>query len=121
MQNTMTNLEAGIGAPTASCEHVQMLARQIAHKFNPHKIILFGSYAYGVQHPFSDIDLLVILDKDQGCIDLEVEVALSVQHEFPMDILVRSPREVTARLQLGDPFFRDILERGLVLYERPCA
>jgi predicted nucleotidyltransferase len=121
MQNTMTALEAATGTQTASREDILTLAQQIANKFNPHKIVLFGSHARGAQHRFSDIDLLVILDKNQEDVDLEVEVALSVQHKFPMDILVRSPREVTRRLQLGDPFFRDILEQGVVLYERSSA
>jgi len=28
----------------------------------PHRVILFGSYAWGVPHADSDIDLVVILD-----------------------------------------------------------
>ena len=45
-------------------------ARQIAERFHPDKIILFGSYAYGQPHAESDVDLLVIMPTrnaiDQG-------------------------------------------------------
>jgi len=61
--------------------------------------------------------LLVILEKKPD--DIEIEVALSVPHKFPMDILVRSPQELADRLQLGDTFLRDIIEQGITLYERP--
>ena len=40
-------------------EEIEDVAHQIARKFNPQKIILFGSYARGDFHPYSDIDLLV--------------------------------------------------------------
>ncbi len=37
---------------------------------------------------------------------------------FPMDILVRTPREIAARLRMEDYFMREIYQRGKVLYER---
>ncbi len=36
-------------------------SREIAERFHPKKIILFGSYAYGTPHADSDVDLLVIM------------------------------------------------------------
>lgn len=38
-------------------------------------------------------------------------------HEWPVDLLVRSPEEIEARLSIGDPFFRKIMSRGIPLYE----
>jgi len=35
-----------------------------------------------------------------------------------MDILVRTPEEIQRRLNMGDYFIREVLERGRVLYER---
>lgn len=102
-----------------SQEEIRALADQIARKFNPHKIVLFGSYARGNYDPFSDVDLLVVLEKNQKGVDPEIEVALSVPHKFPMDILVRSPQELAARLKMGDTFLHDIITNGVVLYERP--
>ena len=41
---------------------INHLAEQISLLFQPQKIILFGSYAYGIPSPESDVDLLVIMD-----------------------------------------------------------
>jgi predicted nucleotidyltransferase len=36
-------------------------SRRVAKQFNPERIILFGSYAYGKPREDSDVDLLVVL------------------------------------------------------------
>lgn len=40
---------------------IDEVVRQIAEKFRPQKIILFGSYARGKPRPESDVDLLVVM------------------------------------------------------------
>ncbi len=40
------------------------LGNRIAKEFQPERIILFGSYAYGKPRPDSDVDLLVVLPFD---------------------------------------------------------
>jgi hypothetical protein len=35
-----------------------------------------------------------------------------------MDVIVRTPAEVVYRLKIGDPFFREVMNKGKVLYER---
>jgi predicted nucleotidyltransferase len=40
---------------------IRRYARQVAERFDPDKIILFGSYAYGKPTPDSDVDLLVVM------------------------------------------------------------
>src|SRR5438067_13220047 len=40
---------------------IRQYARQIVERFHPHRIILFGSYAYGTPTPDSDVDLLVVM------------------------------------------------------------
>jgi hypothetical protein len=37
---------------------IRRFARQVAERFEPEKIILFGSYAYGRPHADSDVDIL---------------------------------------------------------------
>jgi hypothetical protein len=39
---------------------IRRFARQVAERFQPEKIILFGSHAYGTPHADSDVDILVI-------------------------------------------------------------
>ena len=40
---------------------IRQFARAVAEKFEPDKIILFGSYAYGTPHEDSDVDILVVM------------------------------------------------------------
>ena len=40
---------------------IRDFARQVAERFHPEKIILFGSYAYGTPHVDSDVDILVVM------------------------------------------------------------
>src|SRR5258706_16379839 len=40
---------------------IRVYARQIAKRFQPDRIILFGSYACGTPHEDSDVDLLVVM------------------------------------------------------------
>jgi len=43
-----------------SMETIESIARQIAERFQPERVILFGSYAYGQPGSESDVDLLVV-------------------------------------------------------------
>ena len=45
-------------SPNIPLSAIRRYARQIAEKFQPDKIILFGSYAYGQPHEWSDVDIL---------------------------------------------------------------
>jgi predicted nucleotidyltransferase len=40
---------------------IHRFARDVAERFKPEKIILFGSHAYGRPHKDSDVDILVIM------------------------------------------------------------
>lgn len=108
-------------APAISPDAIQAVADRIAQRFNPQKIILFGSHARGDSHACSDVDLLVVLDEWAAQDDPEIAVTLSIPHPFPMDILVKTSQQLAERLRMGDPFWREMLERGRVLYERPRA
>ncbi len=107
-----------VSARLVRMEEIKDKVLTIAEKFNPDKIILFGSYASGTAIPDSDVDLLVIMDTDQPARDLSVKISLLFKHSFPMDIIVRTPREIATRLAEGDFFLKEILENGKVLYER---
>jgi len=99
-------------------EKIMEKASAIVRNYQPEKIILFGSYSTGTQTPDSDVDLLVILETEQSIWDVSVEISLMLKHTFPMDIIVKTPKEVAKRLNYGDFFIKDILENGKVLYER---
>jgi len=98
-------------------EAILDVARRIATAFRPRRIILFGSYAYGEPTPDSDVDMLVIMDTALGETDQAVAIAQTVVHHFGLDLLVRTPTNLEQRLALGDPFLREAVDRGEVLYE----
>ena len=93
---------------------------RIVSKLRPEKIILFGSYAYGNPTPDSDVDLLVIMKTKAKEIDRYVAVSnLLYPRQFPVDILVKTPREIEVESRKKGHFFlREILTKGKVLYER---
>ena len=98
---------------------IHRVAETIAAKFDPEQIILFGSYAYGKPHPYSDVDLLVIMETQERPLSKQIEIARALSpHPFGMDILVRTPQDLQERIALGDFFLREIRDKGKVLYER---
>ncbi len=100
---------------------IRQAAQKIAEAAQPEKIILFGSYAYGHPTPDSDVDLLVIMDSEQSIHARSVQISeILYPRPFPVDIIVRTPAEVAERIALGDVFFREIMTKGKVLYERPA-
>jgi predicted nucleotidyltransferase len=96
------------------------MVQRIVVRFQPEKIILFGSYAYGKPHADSDVDLLVIMESDEEPAQRAIRVVpVARVPGVPMDMLVRTPAEIANRLALGDHFIKEILTKGRVLYERP--
>jgi predicted nucleotidyltransferase len=101
----------------ASMSAIRRYAHGIGQRFHPHKIILFGSYAYGTPHPDSDVDLLVIMPaRDE--LDEAFKIRLAMPAPFPLDLIVRRPRELALRLKEGESFSTEITRRGKVLYEK---
>ena len=99
---------------------IRRFARQVAEKFQPDKIILFGSYAYGTPHKDSDVDILVIMPAyNQG--SKARRICWEVPAPFPMDLIVRTPKELSWRLAEGDLFHTEIVSKGKVLYEKGHA
>ena len=96
---------------------IKKFSRQIGEQFGAEKVILFGSHAHGSVTADSDVDLLVIGPFKGRSVDKSVEIRMKLRPQFPVDILIRTPEKVQQRMQMGDCFIREILERGKVLYE----
>jgi predicted nucleotidyltransferase len=101
-----------------SREDIERVAREIAEKFDPERIILFGSYAYGDPTDDSDVDMLVVMETDERPTKAAVRLRTAIRPSFAWDLLVRHPAEIERRLRLGDWFLKRITEEGEVLYER---
>ena len=105
--------------PPVTRDQLQEVARRIKRVFDPQRILLFGSHAYGKPMPDSDVDLLVVMQSNERAAARSAAIAKTLLDiPFPMDIIVRTQDEIRHRLNIGDYFIREILERGEVLYER---
>lgn len=95
---------------------IDEVVRQIAEKFRPQKIILFGSYARGKPRPESDVDLLVIMDTPlkESRQSLKIRQHLGVM--FGIDLLVYTPKHLQERLDMNDWFIREVIDEGKILY-----
>lgn len=92
---------------------------RIAARIQSIKIILFGSYAHGNPTPDSDVDLLVIVDSEASPRERSWAVSrLLLPRPFPVDILVKTPQEIQKALDEGDFFIQEIINQGIVLYDR---
>jgi predicted nucleotidyltransferase len=100
-----------------SMKQIKAFSFRIAKAFNPHRIILFGSYADGKPTPDSDVDLLIIMPFKCRPEEKSVEIRMKARPEFPADILVRTPENIRKRLAMGDFFIQEIIRKGKVLYE----
>jgi predicted nucleotidyltransferase len=96
---------------------IKKFGRQIGEQFHAEKVILFGSYAHGDITADSDVDLLVIGPFKGRNVDKSVEIRMKLRPQFPVDILIRTPEKVQERVEMGDCFMREILEKGMVIYE----
>ncbi len=100
---------------------ISKLADRLKERYQPEKIILYGSYAYGTPDEASDIDLLIIKDTTDRPIDRRITVrrlVSDIRKKVPFSSLVLTPRELSCRLEIGDDFFIEIVKKGKVIYER---
>lgn len=97
---------------------IQKFVQQLVSKFNPEKIILFGSFAYGKPSKSSDIDLLVIMKTNLRPIEQEVAIRKAIGRNFPLDLIVFTPSQLREREKMGDFFIKTILQKGKILYEK---
>jgi uncharacterized protein len=108
-----------VGFPPVA-QTLPLAIERIVSELRPEKIILFGSYAYGNPTPDSDVDLLIVMKTRAKEIDRYVAVSnILYPRQFPVDILVKTPREIELESRKkGNFFMREILTKGKVLYER---
>src|SRR6266581_5849461 len=77
---------------------IRRFAHEVAEMFQPDKIILFGSYAYGTPHDDSDVDILVVVPA-RSQLSMAARIEIAIDPPFPLDIIVRTPKEMKWRLE----------------------
>ena len=96
------------------------IVRRIVAALDPERIILFGSYAGGVPHADSDVDLFVVMETELPPARRELEVCRLLRpRPFPVDIIVKTPAEYQRIIVDTADFFRDSILRGRILFALP--
>ncbi len=110
--------EASIAYLASADSPVAIMVDRIVRRFQPLRIILFGSRARGDAQPDSDVDLLVVFPQvaNKRSKAIEIRQALS---DLPVakDIIVSTPDEIARRGDLVGDVLRPALAEGKVLYE----
>src|SRR5213083_2554106 len=92
------------------------LTERIAREYEPDRIILFGSHAYGTPRWDSDVDLLVDMHFEGNPLLKASEMIHRFNPPFAVDLLIRTPEVIRQRLEWNDSFLREAIERGKVLH-----
>ncbi|HYV38759.1 MAG TPA: nucleotidyltransferase domain-containing protein [Gemmataceae bacterium] len=107
-------------SPNIPLAAIRRFARQIAKRFQPEKIILFGSYAYGKPHEDSDVDLMVIMPATDS-FNQALRIRRAFDRPFIYDLFVRTPNQIQRGLREDEWFICEIMQKGKVLYEASNA
>lgn len=88
-------------------------------KYNPEKIIIFGSYVRGEMDEYSDLDFVVIKKTKKRFIRRLIEVAKLIDNDLgQVDVFVYTPEEFQRMIEYENPFIEQVLKEGKVLYEK---
>ena len=99
---------------------VATMVDRIVARFQPSRVVLFGSRARGGATPSSDVDLLVVMgdapDKRRAAVEMR-----RLLGDLPVgkDIVVTTPDEIAGRGQVAGTVLHAALREGTVVYERP--
>ncbi len=90
----------------------------VVEYMHPERIILFGSFANGPIHEWSDLDLVVVAETDLPFYERLKQVILLVRAQVGIDVVVYTPHE-WEEMQRDRLFVRvEIAGKGRVIYER---
>lgn len=89
---------------------IKKYVKEISKHYNVQEVYLFGSYAKGTNNKDSDIDIAIIINSDNNCFDLMVELMMLTQ-----DIDLRiEPHPIKIKdFKEGNPFVQEIIDTGI--------
>lgn len=102
----------------AALEEVNRITSQIAQRYKPQYIYLFGSLAYGEPNKDSDIDLCVVMDfEGKRKLDILFDINdLTFDRKFPIDYIVYQKEEFEANKDNKATLQGIINSKGVKLY-----
>lgn len=103
-------------------DQITQLVKEIAYRYKPEKIYLFGSYANGIPNKDSDIDLFIVKKTKTRKIYRIEEVLNSLDiNEFPLigiDFIIYTPQELESVKNHVVNIANIALKTGKIMYER---
>jgi len=109
----------------SSAERKQRLEKEVARYVrlltehgDPERVIVFGSLATDQVHTWSDIDLVIVQRTDLPFFQRLRQMRRLLQPQVGTDILVYTPEEFEQLCGERAFFQKEILDRGVVVYER---
>jgi len=99
---------------------IKEIVKRIANKFEPERIILFGSYVYGHPKKDSDMDLLIVVrESSQPRFKRAREIRKHLWGitDIPKDILVYTQKEIDEWREVEEAFITSVIKKGKILYE----
>lgn len=102
-------------------QKLREITEKIVREFQPERIILFGSWAWGEPRSDSDVDLLIIKRSSKPRRQREQELnALLFSRAFALDFMVYTPEELEHSINKNrNLFIEDVIRNGRVLYAKP--
>jgi len=98
---------------------IEHIKDRIVERFDPSRIIVFGSHARGTAQATSDLDIFVEMESSRPPLQRAIEVdSIFGLRTWPMDVFVYTPAEVEQLRQQRNSFLSAIESEGKVLYER---
>jgi predicted nucleotidyltransferase len=89
----------------------------IVDRYDPERVILFGSHAHGTATRDSDVDLLIVFDEAVDRRERQIEIRrLLGDAPFPKDVLVASSADLPNAAR--GTALSEAAHDGLVVYER---
>lgn len=100
--------------PTQIVNTLKLFKKNLAEKFRVKKIILFGSFAKGNYRENSDIDVCVIIEKNDNNFLSMLQVApIAAEIDTRIEAVVFSDEEYFAEQSFG--ILKDIKTTGIVI------
>lgn len=100
------------------------IVEDLKKEYKPIKVILFGSYAYGIPMEDSDIDIFILKNTKERSVDRIITVKRIIYNpnrKIPISPLIYEPSELEERIRIGDDFIKEILDKGIILYEEAVS